>query len=294
MISVVIPLYNKEKSIAKTLESVLAQTYMDWECIIVNDGSTDKSAEVVERLTINDERFRLIDKENGGVSSARNRGIMEAKGEYVAFLDGDDLWDSRYLGTLVKLIQEYPRKGLYGVGCVAIYGDAIPRSDKKQKYYRGEITTWSYDCAAWTGSSVAAAAAALKSVGLFDERLSYGEDKDMWFRLQLLAGAACDFTPLAFYRQDSENRAMHRIVPLEKHLAYFWHKFDAARLENVEFRRFFDAEMIQTLYPYLLNPTYKNEARRLLKGFDYTLQKNSMRFRVLFPYLYKWIKELKK
>lgn len=88
MVSVVIPLYNKRQSIANTLQSVLSQTYSCFEIVVVDDGSTDDSAEIVRQFR--DERIRLIQKENGGVCSARNLGIRESKGEFVALLDADD------------------------------------------------------------------------------------------------------------------------------------------------------------------------------------------------------------
>ena len=91
MISVVIPLYNKEKYIKRAIESVLNQTFQKFEIIVVNDGSTDKSAEIVQN--IKDPRIRLINQKNAGVSAARNRGIQEAKYEYIAFLDADDFWE---------------------------------------------------------------------------------------------------------------------------------------------------------------------------------------------------------
>jgi len=120
MISVVIPLYNKEKSIVRTLESVKAQTFTDYECIIVNDGSTDSSAQVVEQWIKDNPhyalRFTLYTQPNGGVSSARNRGIQEAQGDYIAFLDGDDLWAPTYLEEVAKLIADYPDMGLYAMG----------------------------------------------------------------------------------------------------------------------------------------------------------------------------------
>lgn len=90
MISVVIPLYNKDKQIAKTLYSVLKQTYPNFEVIVVNDGSTDNSLSEVSKIS--DSRIRLICQENKGVSAARNRGIQEAKSDYIAFLDADDEW----------------------------------------------------------------------------------------------------------------------------------------------------------------------------------------------------------
>ena len=90
MISIVIPLYNKEQQIGKTLESVFAQSFQDYEVVIVNDGSTDKSVEIVEGMA--DKRIRLINQKNSGVSAARNKGIQESRGEYIAFLDADDEW----------------------------------------------------------------------------------------------------------------------------------------------------------------------------------------------------------
>ena len=103
MISVVIPLYNKEKQIAKTLQTVLNQTYQNFEIVIVNDGSTDGSVEEV--LRISDSRIRLVNQENGGVSAARNRGIDEAKGEYIAFQDSDDIWIADKLERQMKLFE---------------------------------------------------------------------------------------------------------------------------------------------------------------------------------------------
>ena len=90
MFSIVIPLYNKELSITNTLKSVLNQSYTAFEVVIVNDGSTDNSIEKIKAFK--DKRIRIIEQENGGVSSARNRGVKEAKYEWIAFLDADDLW----------------------------------------------------------------------------------------------------------------------------------------------------------------------------------------------------------
>ena len=88
MISVIIPLYNKEQIIEKCIQSVLTQDYDDFEVVIVNDGSTDRSAEIVKR--IDDSRIRLIEQENGGPSKARNIGVKNAKGDWIVFLDADD------------------------------------------------------------------------------------------------------------------------------------------------------------------------------------------------------------
>lgn len=111
MISVVIPLYNKEKQIAYTLQSVFNQTFQDFEIVIIDDGSTDGSVAEVEKFS--DSRIRLVHQQNAGVSAARNRGIEEAKGELIAFLDADDEWKPEYLATQYHLYQKYPDCSVY-------------------------------------------------------------------------------------------------------------------------------------------------------------------------------------
>lgn len=105
MISIVIPLYNKEKQIAHTLQSVFAQTFQDFEIVIVDDGSTDNS--VMEVKKFDDPRVLLIQQSNAGVSAARNRGIEEANGELIAFLDADDEWMPEFLQTILQLKKIY-------------------------------------------------------------------------------------------------------------------------------------------------------------------------------------------
>ena len=286
MISIVIPLYNKEKSCQTTLESVLVQSYTDWECLIVDDGSTDNSLQVAKQFETEDCRFKVLSQPNSGVSAARNRGIMEATGEYVCFLDGDDLWDKDFLSEMVRLMNDYPNKSIYGLGCAQ-----KKRNEDvvlKEKYYRGE-SSWDYDTMAFTGSSACVKKTDAIAVGLFDTRMTHGEDLDMWWRLMLLHGGASYLKPYAFYIQDAENRAMHRVAPLEKHIPYYVDKFAEVRARDVEFRRFFDREMIYRWYPYLFEKPYKKEAQYIAKKFDYSILKWSMRYRMLFPHVYRWL-----
>ena len=108
MISVVIPVYNIEKYIGKCLESIVNQDYRDFEIILVNDGSKDNSKDVVlEYLKDKDVRYVLVEKENGGLSSARNAGLKKAEGEYVVFIDGDDYISSDFLSVLHRMIEDY-------------------------------------------------------------------------------------------------------------------------------------------------------------------------------------------
>lgn len=287
MISVVIPLYNKENSVRATLESVRAQSYQDWECIVVDDGSTDKSREVAEQFKIEDFRFKILSQANAGVSAARNAGIMAAKGEYVAFLDGDDLWAPNYLDILAALIADYPDVGLYSIGYEEIDTDEIPPCKTKiEGHYRGAANPWTGKIRLWTGSSSSSRERLIK-VGLFDTRMTHGEDIDMWWRLILDGGLVVDTAICAYYRQDTENRAMNKVIPLEKHIPYYIDKYVDARAKNVNFRRFFDEQMIYRLYPYLFDKKYRKEAKMLAQRLDYSQLKFSMQLRMLCPHMYR-------
>lgn len=111
MFSIIIPLYNKAHTIIQTIKSVLGQSYTDFEVIIVDDGSTDAGVSVIKNYT-SDSRLRIIHQQNRGVSVARNTGIQEAKGDYIAFLDGDDEWLPEYLQKVIEATEKYPDAGL--------------------------------------------------------------------------------------------------------------------------------------------------------------------------------------
>ena len=109
--SIVIPLYNKEEYIVTTIDSVLSQNYSNFEVIIVDDGSTDNSAQLIKNYS--DERVNYYYQNNAGVSSARNKGIELANFDLIAFLDGDDLWEKEYLKSIVELYHLYPNVSVY-------------------------------------------------------------------------------------------------------------------------------------------------------------------------------------
>ena len=102
MISVIIPVYNVEKFLAECVDSVLAQTYTDWEAILVDDGATDASGAMCDAYAAKDPRIRVIHRENGGLSAARNTGLKAARGEYVYFLDSDDYIEPDTLALLLE------------------------------------------------------------------------------------------------------------------------------------------------------------------------------------------------
>lgn len=113
MFSVVIPLYNKAHTIERTISTVLTQTFKAFEIIVVDDGSTDNSLELLNKYGF-DSRLRIIEQENAGVSAARNKGVALARYDYIAFLDADDEWLPYFLEKVNEAIHKYPEAGMYG------------------------------------------------------------------------------------------------------------------------------------------------------------------------------------
>lgn len=206
--SVIIPLYNKEKSVSSTVESVLNQTYPHFELIVVNDGSTDNSLEVVQQF--NDPRIRIIDKRNGGVSSARNVGIKAAKYEYLIPLDADDLWLPFALAEFVELIRNYPKAQVFATN-FNITGKNLKGTEKRYYvndfYYSSAIFMAKWNIPLMVTGCVAFHKSCIHISGLYDEEVSHGEDIDFWMRLKDNFRIAKSELVTLIYRFNVENRA---------------------------------------------------------------------------------------
>lgn len=222
MISVVIPLYNKAQSIGRTVMSVLDQTYENFELLIVNDGSTDQSLEVVQR--IQDMRIKIINKENGGVSSARNIGMEYAHYEYIAFLDGDDLWLPHHLQEIVNLIEIYDNATVGGFVtsfkrihtiCERFVGaSAVGKSYIVDDYYLHSSTPSDI-----ISSSNFVVKKSLLNNCQYNVNLKYGEDVDFWYRYFRHKKLVKSDQVTAYYLLSTENRSVANVVGLEHR---FW------------------------------------------------------------------------
>ena len=132
-ISIIVPVYNVENYLKKCVESILSQTFTDFELLLVDDGSTDSSGEMCDELKRLDERIKVIHKENGGLSSARNAGIDVAKGKYLTFVDSDDYIDTHMLEVLYKnMVQEDADLSIVGV--TSVYSGQEPEITPSEKY----------------------------------------------------------------------------------------------------------------------------------------------------------------
>ena len=204
-ISVAIPLYNKEREIARTLRSVLTQTLPPLEIIVVDDGSTDHSAEEVER--IGSPLVRLILQENRGVSAARNRALEEARGEYVALLDGDDLWECGYLAEIARLIATYPGCGAYATafrfddGHTRTLGNT-PQTEGVVDFFTESLTRY-----VLIPSTTTLDRSLARSLGGFPEGMRMGEEQYFWTRLARTAKVCFSPEPLVRYSKAASNRS---------------------------------------------------------------------------------------
>lgn len=129
LVSIIIPAYNAGAYLRETLDSVLAQAYVNWEAIIVNDGSKDETLAIAQEYAQNDQRFLVIDQNNAGVSTARNNGFAASKGTYLSFLDADDVWDPAFLSARVKVLEESPEVGLVNGNVTTIAADSKALND---------------------------------------------------------------------------------------------------------------------------------------------------------------------
>ena len=229
MFSIVIPLYNKENSIQSTLKSILSQSYQKFEILVVDDGSIDGSADKVTEIC--DSRIRLIRKENGGVCSARNKGIIESKYDYIALLDADDTWDENYLNEQVCMIKDFPNAKMWGVNYAEISNGELARylPTGLSKNYRGYVDDYFYIKGRisdlFCSSSVVVKREVFDDVGFFDERIKYAEDNDMWFRIIASYPVAFYDKYMVFYQFDAENRALNKTINLRYFLPFFVDKY---------------------------------------------------------------------
>ena len=125
-ISVIVPCYNLAAFLPEALDSVAAQTFQDWECIVVNDGSTDRTGELAARYAAADKRFKIVETPNGGVIKARNLGVKSSTGKYLLFLDADDILMPDYMDKAMSLFRALPGLKLVG-GQAEFFGKGIPR-----------------------------------------------------------------------------------------------------------------------------------------------------------------------
>ncbi|MBI0399164.1 glycosyltransferase family 2 protein [Cyclobacterium marinum] len=291
MFSIIIPLYNKIGFISRALDSVVSQTYKDYEIIVVNDGSTDGSEKIVENNF--GEKVRIINQKNQGVSTARNTGIAHAKFPYIAFLDADDIWHPDYLNYANKAIKAHNYPGILGADFIRFKSfeelelpnypdvDVVP----VRNYSISEFFNKTINHTLIFTSCIVMKKEFFETNAGFDAPLKFGEDLDVWFRAILLYG---------------------KLVYLQKKLVYYSREDLSAATKK-------DYLLEQTLIPKILSddffPLSKIENPKDVKAFKtyrskwiclgmppiYRLKENEASINQIIPqigtkfFIYKWL-----
>ena len=325
--SVIIPLYNKAPYIRKALESVLAQTYTDYEVIVVDDGSTDESASIVETMLcevmrlqgykatrqedgkaedalpnrlIAQSPYRLLKQQNAGVSAARNNGFAVSSGDYIAFLDADDWWEPTYLEKMAQLIEDYSEAGLYasnymyykpGKTHVAVSNIETGYFNYPKSYYEGGAMP------IWTGATLIPRRV-MDEMGGFPLGIKLGEDFLLWARIAMQYKVAFLNEPLAWYNNDVpvNLRATRNLHHPNNHMLFRMDSIAsslsplASNLKS-DWQALLDKLRVNGLLEYWMSKEYHDQAAEELKKVDWGNQPDSVKRIYKTPI---WILKLKR
>lgn len=326
--SVIIPLYNKAPYIRKALESVFAQTYTDYELIIVDDGSTDDSAKVAEEFINSSLPFReglgigFFRQPNAGVSAARNNGVAQAQGEYLAFLDADDWWEPTYLERMVQLITDYPDAGLYA--CNYYYhkdGVNIIKVDIPTGYFNYPKEYFkNFAMPVWTGATMIPRKV-YEETGGFPVGIKLGEDFLLWAKIAMQYPTAFLNEPLAYYNNTlpPNYRATYHLHKPEEHMLFRLELLDYETIRRLgdkargekngeaetnaqtpytihhtpsqsDWKRLLDMLRLHGLYDYWLSDEYYELTQQELDKVDWSQQYDFLVKMYRFP---RWILRIK-
>ncbi|HLW62896.1 MAG TPA: glycosyltransferase family 2 protein [Flavobacterium sp.] len=264
--SIIIPLYNKESFVSKSLKSVLNQTFTDYEIIVINDGSTDKSVAVVEQ--INDKRIKLFHQKNQGVSVARNKGIALAQANYICFLDADDFWHTDFLQKMYELINFYSNEKVFSAAIQiqtktalmkAYYKltNKVAKDIYKENYFKGsmEYSIICTSCAVFERS-------VFTKCGVFDEEIKSGQDVDLWIRIGAEYPVIFLNKILSTYVYDINSLSRNRLYKTEIKLKYSKYKDIEERVPFA--KKYLDYNRYSEILTNKLNGNKENV--RLLKS----------------------------
>jgi len=282
MFSIVIPLYNKEAYIGRTIDSVLDQTFSGFELLIVNDGSMDNSLDVAK--TFKDKRIKIISQKNSGVSAARNNGIKNASYSFIAFLDADDWWDSNFLLEIKRIIKKYPDAGLYGTNYYNIRHGKLFCNIVINDFYEGYLNyfeTYLNNMNSPINSSSCIINKNVINNMYFNEVLKSGEDLDFWIRIACCSKIVYLNEYLTYYNHDvGFDRAINKLFDKENYYVFNLEQFEKYERTDLVLKKLLDNLKIRSLIPYHLNNLYRSDIKRIIRTVN---KKNiSLIFRMFY------------
>jgi len=211
-VSVIIPTHNRRDFVREALASVLAQTYQDFELVIVDDGSTDATRAIVQEFS----RIQYVFQDNRGVSAARNRGVALSSGELLAFLDSDDLWQPRKLAMQIEFFAAHPEAQICQTEEIWVRNGVRVNPHSKHKKPTGDIFARSLQLCLVSPSAVMIRRTFFKRMGGFDETLPACEDYDLWLRIAVMEPVHLIATPLVIKRGGHADQLSHRFWGMDR------------------------------------------------------------------------------
>lgn len=267
LVSVIIPLYNCEAFIQETVESVLNQSFTNIEVFVVDDGSKDKSAEIVQK--IEDPRLHYVFQENAGVSAARNNGFGRSKGELVAFLDSDDVLAKDCIELKVKRFEEDKELGLVHANMQVVNEHTEPTDliySGKEGWILDDLLEWRDTCIP-SPSSILVKREVVKAVGGFDTDLSTAADQEFFFRVAAKYKIGKVNKALGLYRIHGNNMHSNIVVMDKDHTL----AFKKAKAYGFFKNKAFEKRCFANLYKTIGASYWKNQKARM-KGFKLLLK----------------------
>ncbi|MBE9550840.1 MAG: glycosyltransferase, partial [Proteobacteria bacterium] len=210
---VIIPTYNRAHCLNEAIDSVLSQDFRDYELIVVDDGSTDATQEILGSY---DGTLRLICQRHGGVSAARNRGIAHARGGFVAFLDSDDLWLPKKLSVQVDFFRKHPDALICQTEEIWIRNGVRVNSKKRHRKYSGDIFEKALPLCIVSPSAVMMKRSLFDKVGLFDKSFPVCEDYDLWLRVSAAYPVHLIETPLIVKRGGHSDQLSRSFLAIDR------------------------------------------------------------------------------
>ena len=255
---------------------------MDYELVIVDDGSKDDSAGIAEKNIENHSNCRLIRQENAGVSMARNNGVAASHGDYLCFLDADDWWEPTFLEEMSKLIEEFPDAGIYGTSYTIVNETKhktrvapIGVDSGFEKGYINYSQVYAKTLAMpLTSISVAIPRIVFDEMKGFPQGIKLGEDFLLWIHIALKYKVVFLNKPLAFYNQDVDvaNRGTNHLHRPEEHMLWNLDDLESVEHEDKDYKQLVDNLRVYSLMPYFLSEQYHVLAQLELAKVDWSKQ----------------------
>ena len=290
--SVIMPLYNKASYVRKAVESVVGQTCKDWELIVVDNGSTDGSGEIVAKIT--DSRIRIVRLENNiGPGEARNYGVFQSTSPWICFLDADDWWGPTFLEEMTGLIERHPDAGIYGTGYY------IVKNGKKRKapigvgdgFTEGEINYCQVYaktlCMPLTSISVCIPRGVFDEMGGFPTDIRLGEDFLLWIRIALTHKVVMLNKPLSNYNQDVDvtYRGTHnKQYNPDTFMTFHFDQFKEEEKTNKDLKLLLDRIRVYTLMNFRKYNLYPDRVKQEVAKVDFANVEPIYRFYYNAPY----------